>query len=167
VIAGPELQAQGGRRRVPQCIFRPEQESQLGIGFRGELQAPQASKADALRPGQHGTATAAAQRLLASPQGFFATVRAHQQQAFEPQAMCLQGSGVGYPGRIHQDGPQTLLAEFRQRREQQAEFTQPGVSAHQLGHRAQRPAPAGQACIQPCMSGGQGRLPAAALAPLP
>ena len=135
--------------------------------FRGELQASQVSKTDALGPGQHGAATAATQCLLASPQRLFGAARPYQQQAFEPQAMRLQGSGVGYPGRIHQDGPQALFAEFRQRREQQAEFAQPRVSAHQLGYRTQRPTLAGQARIQPRMPGGQGRLPATALAPLP
>ena len=81
--------------------------------------------------------------------------------------MALQGGGVGYPWRIHQDDPLTLRAGVRQRREQQPELAQAGIPGDQFGHRAQRPAFAGQARIQLRVTGGQGALATASLTPLP
>ena len=161
------MQAQGRRRRLPQGAFRTEQKRQLGIGFRGQLQAPHAGETDALRPGQHGAAAAAAQRLFAGPQRILLVARAHQQQAFEPQALRLQRTGVGYPGRVHQHHPLVLAAQLRQGREQQAELAEAGIGGDDLADRAQRPAPARQARVQPRVSGGQGALPPAELAPRP
>ena len=161
------MQAQGRRRRFPQGAFRAEQKRQLGVGFRGQLQAPQAGEVDALRPGQHGAAAAAAQRLLAGPQRILLVARAHQQQAFEPQALRPQRAGVGYPGRVHQHYPQALAAQLRQGREQQAELAEAGIGGDDLADRAQRPAPARQARVQPRVPGGQGSLAQAEPAAFP
>ena len=89
MVAGLQLQAQGCRRRFPQRLLRPEQESQLGVGLSSELQAPQAGKFNALGPGQHGAAAAATQRLLTGPQRFLCVLGTHQEQAPEPQVMGL------------------------------------------------------------------------------
>ena len=60
------------------------------MSFRGELQAPQPGKGDALWPGQHGPALAATERLLTGPQGFPVAARARQQEALQAQAMRVQ-----------------------------------------------------------------------------
>lgn len=137
------------------------------MGLGRQLQAPQLGKSDTFGPGQHGAATAAAQRLFAGPQRLLVVVRAHHQHALELQAVGLQRCRIGYPGWIHQHHPLPLFAQRRQCREQQAELTQAGLAAEQFGDRAQRPAPAGQPCIQPRMPGGECGLALAALAALP
>jgi hypothetical protein len=137
------------------------------MGLGRQLQAPQLGKSDTFGPGQHGASAAAAQRLFAGPQRLVFIARSHQQHTLELQAVGLQRGGVGYPGRVHQHHPLPLFAQFRQYREQQAEFTQAGPAAEQFGNRAQRPAPAGQPRIQPRMPGGKGGLALAALAALP
>lgn len=81
--------------------------------------------------------------------------------------MAVQGGRVGHPGRIHQDGPLPLPAQAGQDREQQVELAEAGVPGDQFGHRAERPAPAGQAGVQAGVAGGQGRLAVADLAAFP
>ena len=66
--AALQVQAQGGGRGFAQGLFGTEDEAQLALFPRGQLQAPQAWKADRLRPGQHRAAAPVAQRLLAGPE---------------------------------------------------------------------------------------------------
>ena len=82
-IAGRQLQAQGGRGGLRGRTFRAKQEGQLGAGRSGNLQPPQAGKADLVRPGQYRAAAAISEHLFASPQRFPAAACADQQQPLQ------------------------------------------------------------------------------------
>lgn len=81
--------------------------------------------------------------------------------------MPAESGRVGRPGRVYQDKPLAPVAQFRQRREQQAQFTQPGLAGNQFADCAQRPPFTGQARVQPRVAGGQGALPPVGLAAFP
>lgn len=153
-----QLQPQCGGRRRRRGRLGPEQEGRGAPAFRRQLQAPEGGEADIPGPGQHDALRHAAQGLLAGPQRFAAAAAADQQQAFQAQAVTMQGRGVGDPRRIDEEQPAALPAGRGQGGEQQAELAQPRPGGDQLGDRAPRPAAARKMAVQPRMAGGQNRL---------
>lgn len=66
----------------------------------------------------------------------------------------MQCGRVGYPRRIDEYEPATLLADCRKRRKQKTEFTYPRMAGNQLRNRTAWPATTGKATVQACVAGG-------------
>ena len=81
--------------------------------------------------------------------------------------MAMERGGIGNPWRVDQDHPLAVRVHRRKHWKQQAEFTQAGRFRDQFCYGPNRPAPARQLCIQPCMAGSQGALAAVGLVSAP
>lgn len=163
----PQLQPQCRGRSRLRGGLGAKQESRGAPLLGHQLQAPQGRETNLRRPGQDDAFGKPTQRLFTSPQGFAAIGGSHQQQAFQAQAVTVQGRGVGDPRRVDEQQPAARLAGCRERGKQQAELTQARLGGDQLGDRAAGPAAAREAIVQRRMPGWKCGLCLADLAAFP